>query len=93
MTVFAPGNTSEEIYFSFHALKDSLPKFANHSAISTISTDFFKFLILLPEDEGLASQIKQKAAGLPKNFEISFIESKDKYAALCASDFGLLHNG
>ncbi len=32
-------------------------------------------------------------SSLPSNYAISFVESKDKYAAMCASDFGLLHNG
>jgi lipid A disaccharide synthetase len=30
---------------------------------------------------------------LRSNYAVSFVEDKDKYAAMCASDFAVLHNG
>lgn len=41
----------------------------------------------------MAAYIKQKANALPYNFASNFIEPKDRYGAMCASDFSVLHNG
>lgn len=48
---------------------------------------------MVPEDPALASKIRSEAASLPSSYEVRFIEEKDKYAAMCASDFAILHNG
>jgi hypothetical protein len=41
----------------------------------------------------LAELVKSKASGLSSKYEVSFVEEKDKYAAMSASDFAVLHNG
>jgi hypothetical protein len=41
----------------------------------------------------VATAIKGKLGFLPQNIKVTLIEGKDKYGALCASDFGMLHNG
>jgi lipid A disaccharide synthetase len=41
----------------------------------------------------LATAIKAKLGFLPQDIKVTLIEEKDKYGALTASDFGLLHNG
>jgi len=38
-------------------------------------------------------EIKSKLGYLPSSINTTLIEEQDKYAALCASDFGLFHNG
>jgi hypothetical protein len=41
----------------------------------------------------LSTAIKGKLGFLPEGIKVTLIEEKDKYGALCASDFGMLHNG
>jgi hypothetical protein len=41
----------------------------------------------------VATAIKGKLGYLPKDLKVTLIEDADKYGAICASDFGLLHNG
>lgn len=41
----------------------------------------------------LAEEIKKGLASLPTSIKITTVSDADKYGALCASDFGLLHNG
>ena len=47
----------------------------------------------MPSDEGLAALIRSQASKLPTNYEITFIEERNKYGAMCAADFALMHNG
>ena len=37
--------------------------------------------------------MRGKLGFLPQGIKVTLIEEKDKYGALCASDFGMLHNG
>ena len=41
----------------------------------------------------LATAIRGKLGYLPNGIKVTLIEEKDRQGALCASDFGLLHNG
>jgi len=41
----------------------------------------------------LAAEINGKLGHLPQNFKITLINERDKYPAMSASDFGLIHNG
>jgi lipid A disaccharide synthetase len=41
----------------------------------------------------LAAAIKGKLGFLPQGIKVTLIDENDKYAALTASDFGMLHNG
>ncbi len=41
----------------------------------------------------LATAIRGKLGYLPNGLKVTLIEEKDRQGALCASDFGLLHNG
>ena len=41
----------------------------------------------------LKAEIQGKLGFLPNNIKVTIIEQQDKYAALSASDFGMLHNG
>lgn len=50
VTILAPGNNEKEIKFSFGKFSESLSKFAARSEISGIDKQFFKVLVLLPED-------------------------------------------
>ena len=43
--------------------------------------------------KGTADAVKSKLGYLPGDVKVTLIEDKDRYAALSASDFGLLHNG
>lgn len=47
----------------------------------------------MPEDEPSVYEIKSEASRLPANMKVHFIEPQDRYAALSAADFGILHNG
>jgi hypothetical protein len=37
--------------------------------------------------------VKSKLHNIPSMFKVTLIESNEKYAAMCASDFAILHNG
>ena len=96
----APGDNVNEIQFCFKVFGESLKKFAAKPEIAGIDKQFFKVLVLLPEDEvkvwiiqEIAAKIQSAASTLPNNFEVSFVQPKDKYAAMCASDFARMHNG
>jgi lipid A disaccharide synthetase len=49
--------------------------------------------VILPEDQQAAQEVKAEAAKLPGNLKVHFIEFNEKYGALSAADFGILHNG
>lgn len=40
-----------------------------------------------------ADRIRNKASSLSNIYDITFVEPTDRYAALCGSDFAVLHNG
>lgn len=48
---------------------------------------------MLPENDKAVYEIKSEASKLSSNLKVYFVESKDKYGALSAADFGILHNG
>ena len=41
----------------------------------------------------MSSEIKSKLGFLPNDIKVTLIEEKDKYGAISAADFGLIHNG
>jgi lipid A disaccharide synthetase len=43
--------------------------------------------------QSTAADVKGKLGYLPSDVKVTIVEEKDKYAALSAADFGLLHNG
>ena len=49
--------------------------------------------VILPEDQQAAQEVKAEAAKLPGNLKFHLIESSEKYGALSAADFGILHDG
>lgn len=49
--------------------------------------------VILPEDADTVYEIKSQASKLPSKFKVHFIEAEDRYGALCAGDFSILHNG
>jgi lipid A disaccharide synthetase len=70
-----------------------LNEFLSTSTIKNVNKDFFEFFVILPEDEQIVYEIKSEASRLPANIRVHCIEYADRYGALCASDFGILHNG
>jgi lipid A disaccharide synthetase len=91
--VIAPGENSKEINFTFKNIIPGLNDFLSSPQIKNVNKDFFEVFVLLPEDEEIAYEAKSGAAKLPANLKVHFIEPKDKYGALSAGDFGILHNG
>jgi lipid A disaccharide synthetase len=96
----AVGEDQKEAAFSLRKFAEGLKVFSAESEIKTVANTHFKLLVLLPSDkvrhwlsQKLAEFVKQKAAILGSNYAVSFIEEKDKYAAMCGSDFAVLHNG
>ena len=57
-----------------------------------MSNDFFEVFIPVPADEKIASAIRSHADSI-KSYKVTLIEESEIYAAMCASDFGVLHNG
>ncbi len=49
--------------------------------------------MILPEDQQAAQEVKAEAVKLPGNLKVHFIEFNEKYGALSAADFGILHDG
>ena len=68
-------------------------EFFSSPQIKNVNKDFFEVFVLLPEDEQAVYEIKAEAAKLPANLKVHFIESNERYGALSAADFGILHNG
>lgn len=89
----APGENSKEIKFSFKNSIPGLNEFLSTPTIKSVNKDFFEFFVILPEDEQASYEIKSEASRLPANIRVHFIEFADRYGALCASDFGILHTG
>ena len=87
------GENADQVKFSFKSYKDGLNAFFARDDISKISSDHFEILVEIPSDEKLAAEVRGKIGQLPQKSKITLIEQKDKYGALSASDFGLLHNG
>ena len=58
-----------------------------------MNQEFFEIVIPVPSDPSIAAEIKSKASSLGSNYKITFVEPNDLYAAMCASDFAILHNG
>lgn len=79
--------------FTFKYTIPGLNEFLSTPKIKSIKKDFFEFFVILPEDEQLTYEIKAEASRLPANIKVHFIEASERYGGLCASDFGILHNG
>lgn len=47
----------------------------------------------MPENDQAVYEAKSQASRLPGNIKVHFIDSSDKYGALAAADYGILHNG
>lgn len=85
------GRTAQEVKFSFKSFKDGFNTFFKDSAINSINKSHFEILVSVPE--GTAEAVKSKLGYLPSDIKVTLVEDKDRYAALSASDFGMLHNG
>jgi lipid A disaccharide synthetase len=91
--VVAPGETSKEIKFTFRKSIPGLKEFLSSPQIKSINKDFFEVFVILPEDDQAVYEIKAEAAKLPNNLKVHFIDPSERYGALSAADFGILHNG
>ena len=85
------GSNSSEIKFSFKAIKDGFRTFFSEQSVSGINKSHFEVFISAPEH--LTSEIKSKLGFLPNDVKVTLIADKDKYGAISAADFGLVHNG
>lgn len=87
------GENVDKINFSFKKFKDGFNTFLAKDQINGINRDHFEIFVSLPSNEKLATAIRGKLGYLPSGVKVTLIEEKDRQGALCASDFGLLHNG
>ena len=58
-----------------------------------MNKDFFEVFIPVPKNQAIADEIKSKASSLSSIYKVTIIEEEEMHAAMCASDFAVMHNG
>lgn len=59
---------------SFSKFGSALSGFSTHDKIKSINKDFFKVLVLVPEDKKIAESIKSRAASLGTQYNVTIVE-------------------